>query len=188
MPTTYPPSMKQVEFMWKLIAERGPLTWMDSDNEWAADLTKSEASDVISALLAKPRAPLAHEDGNAVGEGYYLFGGEDVFKVVAAKSTGNLYAKQFKVGPATCPGHLDHSTPSAFDAPFLYCNPGCKPGKASWEYAPGAMRKLVGAARLTLEQAAAMGRATGSCVVCARLLTNPESVAAGIGPVCAGRL
>lgn len=32
------------------------------------------------------------------------------------------------------------------------------------------------------------GHATGECGVCGRLLTDPESVAAGIGPVCAGKV
>lgn len=34
----------------------------------------------------------------------------------------------------------------------------------------------------------AYGQHTGVCGVCSRTLTNPESVAAGIGPVCASRL
>jgi len=61
-------------------------------------------------------------------------------------------------------------------------------GDTGYEYAPGAMRLLKSATRLTLEQAAEIGVKTGRCVVCARLLTDPESVAAGIGPVCAARL
>jgi hypothetical protein len=60
--------------------------------------------------------------------------------------------------------------------------------ESGYEYAPGAMRLMPSAQRLTLEQAAEAGVKTGRCVVCARLLTDPESVAAGIGPICAGRL
>jgi hypothetical protein len=37
------------------------------------------------------------------------------------------------------------------------------------------------------ESAIAYGRETGSCSCCGRELTDPESVAAGIGPVCAGK-
>jgi hypothetical protein len=40
---------------------------------------------------------------------------------------------------------------------------------------------------MTLDMAKAIGRRTGRCQVCHRLLTNPDSIAAGIGPVCAGR-
>lgn len=35
--------------------------------------------------------------------------------------------------------------------------------------------------------AVAHGLLTGNCACCGRLLTNPESVARGIGPICAGR-
>lgn len=38
-----------------------------------------------------------------------------------------------------------------------------------------------------LERAIAIGVATGHCVCCARDLTDPVSVEAGIGPVCVGR-
>ncbi len=33
--------------------------------------------------------------------------------------------------------------------------------------------------------ASAFGRATGRCCCCGRTLTNPDSIAAGIGPICA---
>jgi hypothetical protein len=33
----------------------------------------------------------------------------------------------------------------------------------------------------------AYGRATGSCSCCGRELTDPVSIEAGIGPICAGR-
>jgi hypothetical protein len=38
---------------------------------------------------------------------------------------------------------------------------------------------------LTLAQARAFGHAYGVCAVCGRLLEDPDSVEAGIGPVCA---
>ena len=37
------------------------------------------------------------------------------------------------------------------------------------------------------ETISSYGRSTGNCSCCGRLLTNPESVARGIGPICAGR-
>lgn len=57
----------------------------------------------------------------------------------------------------------------------------------SFEYAPGAMRKLTVADRMSLDEAKAYGRRTGVCCVCGRQLTNPVSVAEGIGPICSGR-
>lgn len=60
--------------------------------------------------------------------------------------------------------------------------------EGSFLYAPGAMRFLRPELRMTLEEAQEYGRRTGSCCVCARRLTNPESIALGIGPVCGGRV
>lgn len=57
-----------------------------------------------------------------------------------------------------------------------------------WDYAPSGYRALAAAKAepMTLEQAASFGHAHGHCIRCGRLLTNPESVEAGIGPICAG--
>jgi hypothetical protein len=41
--------------------------------------------------------------------------------------------------------------------------------------------------RRGLEAVQEIGRATGRCCVCSRTLTNEDSIAAGIGPVCAER-
>lgn len=56
-----------------------------------------------------------------------------------------------------------------------------------FEYESGAMRKLSSADRMTLEAATAYGVATGLCCVCGIMLTDPASVARGIGPICAKR-
>ena len=184
MKTAVPASEKQVAFVAKLMAERDYSAAQPEniDAAVARGLSKTEASVLITILLDAPRKPVEGEQ--PVVEGYYLHDG-DVFKVVKAKSTGNLYAKKFT---AACPGHLDQTDPSAFDAPFVYCPEPCDKSKVSWDYAPGAMRFLAKAERLTEETAAAMGKRFGSCVVCARTLTDPESVERGIGPVCGARL
>lgn len=41
--------------------------------------------------------------------------------------------------------------------------------------------------RMTLDEAKAYGKVTGTCCNCGRLLTNEESIEAGIGPICAGK-
>lgn len=41
--------------------------------------------------------------------------------------------------------------------------------------------------KLSLEEAKEWGRKTGVCCVCGAELTNPESVAAGIGPICSSK-
>ena len=56
-----------------------------------------------------------------------------------------------------------------------------------WGYEKGAIYTLKASERLTLAQLEAWGIATGVCAICSRLLSTAESVARGIGPVCASR-
>lgn len=53
-----------------------------------------------------------------------------------------------------------------------------------FEYDKGAIFNLRPETRMTKEQAAAYGRETGICMICNRTLSDPKSVAAGIGPIC----
>lgn len=57
-----------------------------------------------------------------------------------------------------------------------------------FDYEQGAIRKLTAGDKMTLEDAKAFGVETGLCCVCGAFLTDPKSVTAGIGPVCAGRV
>ncbi len=41
---------------------------------------------------------------------------------------------------------------------------------------------------LTLELAKEYGKLYGQCMICGRTLTNEDSIEAGIGPICAGKL
>jgi hypothetical protein len=52
---------------------------------------------------------------------------------------------------------------------------------------PGHRTMIETAARDPLAAAVSHGRTTGQCAVCNRPLSDPESVARGIGPVCAGK-
>lgn len=60
--------------------------------------------------------------------------------------------------------------------------------EGGWDYEKGAIYTLHAEDRATLAEVAAHGQLTGTCMVCARRLTNPVSVEAGIGPVCGGRI
>jgi len=62
------------------------------------------------------------------------------------------------------------------------------PATGKFDYAAGAIRTLTAADRMSLSEAAEYGRAIGRCCVCGATLTDPESVARGIGPVCGGRV
>lgn len=58
----------------------------------------------------------------------------------------------------------------------------------SFHYVGRADRFVTADQKLTLDEAAEFGQTFGVCCECGRLLTDPDSIAAGIGPVCAGRL
>lgn len=57
----------------------------------------------------------------------------------------------------------------------------------SFEKETGAIRKIRADHRMTLEQAARFGQVTGTCGHCGRTLTDEDSIAAGIGPICASK-
>lgn len=57
----------------------------------------------------------------------------------------------------------------------------------SFDYAPGMVGKLAKAEKLTLELAKQYGKLYGMCVVCGRTLTDEQSIAAGIGPICSSK-
>lgn len=57
-----------------------------------------------------------------------------------------------------------------------------------FEYVGAARRFVDPSGRLTLEEAKEFGHQYGICVMCGARLTDPESVAAGIGPICAGKI
>lgn len=92
-------------------------------------------------------------------EGFYALSEDEIYRVVRSK-TGRLYAKLY-VGTQSG-GH--------------------------WEYAAGAITKLKPGMRMDLDDIKKHGKETGTCLVCGRELTNPDSIEAGIGPVCASRL
>lgn len=56
-----------------------------------------------------------------------------------------------------------------------------------WIYARGVAAELTSDMALTLEEAKAYGQRTGVCCACGAELTNPDSIEAGIGPICANK-
>lgn len=157
-----PATDKQVAFLTKLVAEKDT-TGIESC-VWALHAgerpSKSDASILIDHLLkAAPKADAAPI--TKVEPGYYVLDGQ-VYCVVESKSNaGRTYAKALVI--------------SDF-------------GHASWQYAAGAVKALAHAAPLTLERAKELGHLHGICCICGRQLTDPNSVEAGIGPVCATKL
>jgi len=56
-----------------------------------------------------------------------------------------------------------------------------------WGYEKGAIYTLKADERLSVAELSAWGLSTGVCAICGKLLSTAESVARGIGPVCASR-
>ncbi len=81
--------------------------------------------------------------------------GDEIFRIQRSLETGNFYAKKLDV----------------VEMKFIY--------------APGAVKFLSKPHKMSLDEAKAFGVETGFCCVCAKFLTDPKSVANGIGPVCA---
>lgn len=129
------------------------------DLAWAAARAEQVAS--VAARDVKPTEPVTHGMYRLTEKrGSYETG--SIFKVQkAVHGSGNLYAKILVV-----------------DAP----------GDGHFEYAPGAIRLVTVADRMTADEAAEWGRLYGMCIVCSATLTDEKSIAAGIGPICAGRV
>lgn len=112
----------------------------------------------LEAILRKLDAP---ERKRVTEDGMYRMANGTIVKVqVAVNGSGNLYAKRL----------VPNGTSGTF------------------EYAPGLITKLTPDDRMTVEEAAEFGKLYGFCCVCGRTLTDEGSIAAGIGPICAGRL
>ncbi|GAA0955750.1 hypothetical protein GCM10009560_79550 [Nonomuraea longicatena] len=121
------------------------------------DMTKSLASDFIKFLKGLAATNPA-KPVQIVEAGFYKLG-EKYFEVRESKA-GRLYAVEIYQSAS---------------------------GGATSDYAPGIVRLLKPENLLTLDEAKVFGKETGSCCICRRELTNPESIESGIGPVCASR-
>lgn len=97
------------------------------------------------------------KSGKVTEDGYYRKDGTYYKVQIAKNGSGNLYAK---VWDAEC---------------------------GSWEYTPGAINKISADDKLSVEEAGEFGKLYGVCIRCTRPLTDEESIAAGIGPICAGK-
>lgn len=60
--------------------------------------------------------------------------------------------------------------------------------KGKFEFEKGAISRLTPEDRMSLEDAKKFGAIYGVCIVCGALLTDDNSIANGIGPVCASKL
>lgn len=145
----------------------------------SGDFTRQRASLLIDNLNHAPKRldaePVAEVEEKSL-EGMHRLDGV-IYKVQrAVHGSGRLYAKELVTTDTTCGGC------EACDGEDL-----CLRTDVRFEYASGMIRRLSEATRLTLEEAKAFGALYGSCCVCAKTLTNEDSIEAGIGPVCASK-
>ena len=123
-----------------------------------AGLTSKQASEFIGTLINAPKRVAGVRADFPTEEGMYRDNAGIIYKVQASLETGRLYAK-----------HLDVA-----ERKFIF--------------EAGAMRHLTAQMRMSIDEAKAFGVEYGFCVWCGKFLTDPVSVAQGIGPVCARRV
>lgn len=163
---------KQVGFITRLLLER-VVTNHDLQLAQVTNLSRAEASKMIDTLLTFPKKQV--EPKVDLQPGMYLVPGNGtaqaaIYKVQRAKKSGNLYAKRLTV--FTGQRLTEENNVVNFE----------------FQYEAGSIKQLTAAMRMTLEQAKSFGIKYGVCCVCGAFLKDAESVAAGIGPVCAGRV
>jgi hypothetical protein len=130
------------------------------------DIARAALDHLFSADYCK--TPKASE-ARITQDGMYRIG-ERIIKVqIAVHGSGKLYAKEL-VGHEYTDEDGETQT------------------KWSFEYVAGLVNELTDANRMTLEEAKAFGKLYEWCCVCGKQLTKESSIAAGIGPVCGGRV
>ena len=115
-----------------------------------------------AAAPASPTRPVAAPQ-QPVEPGMYQTPDGSIFKVqLAVHGSGRPYARRLVVDEDSKTGEFVYET--------------------------GAIHRLRPEHRMSLEAAKAFGALYGMCCVCGATLTDSRSIAAGIGPVCSGRL
>lgn len=135
----------------------------------ARGLSTREASKLIDTLKAIPAAPKKAATAT-VTEGMYRDPATgDIFKVQAAvHGSGQLYAKKLV----------------ALEEPRVK---GKKTYSHEFAYVAGLIGRIRPEWKMSKEEAQEWGRLYGSCCKCGAVLTDEQSIANGIGPVCGGR-
>lgn len=151
---------KQLNFIDKLASERQTWASANLNMESVKSMTVSDASKLISTILSIPKEFVA-----PVSSGL-------PFDQIASGSYWTMDGNIARVRKARSSGRLY--------AQLL------NPATNSFDYSKGAIYHLK--ARMSLEEAKAWGAEHGICCVCAALLSDPKSIAAGIGPVCGKRV
>lgn len=166
-----PPTPKQVQYALDLLTAAGEGAEIDRDA--MSRMTREEVSAIIERLNKHPagsaRRPRA--DKPDVPAGRYAIPAEDPadkwdFIQVDKPTEGKWAGRTFTNRLLGAPGHYRRV-------------------RLSWT---DELRALHEVALDPAEASKAYGRESGVCGVCSSPLTNADSLAAGIGPVCRGKL
>jgi len=174
------PSKRALDMLRGVMMDKAQLKGMNADDaskaldSWLPNLDREQCSFQISAgidWLKEERARLRREQAasnveraasapqRTVDDGFYELPGERIAKVLhAVHGSGRQYAKLLN----TDSGGFDY-TPRLIDEVRAHGVP------------------------LTLERAQQLGKLYGMCCRCGATLTDENSIAAGIGPICASR-
>lgn len=171
-------SDKQMAFLKRLMAERDYYSLVEADRaKWDAVAagkvpTAKGASEFIDTLTGTAYAPKpanTDDQGATLELGMYRKADGTLYRVYPGRESGRLLAKRLVLVEG-----------------YDFDIHGKK--AASFEYAGMASRFVTADERMSLEEAKAFGHQFGICCVCGALLTDPESVERGIGPVCGSRV
>lgn len=164
--TTYfaPASERQIAFVKSLLADReAPEGYSERMSESMAEgvLSSREASAAIDYLKGLPKRPGARAAVVDLPLGIYTVA-DEIWRVGVSRTTGRKYAAKLRGDLLTM---------------------GAKP---KFDFVRGGMAILAREGeRQSLGWAEAWGLEHGWCICCDAYLTDPKSVARGIGPVCA---
>lgn len=173
---TTPATEKQMNLIHKLIRERETIRLSEVQQEYLVGvrdgttiLTRNAASKVIDGLFELPKKPHQPRLNVELEDGMYKKG-DAIYKVQhAVHGSGRQYAKKL----------------CYFDSEGYEAKAAGDGGGWKFIYQQGAVNTLSPEDRMTLDEAREFGSIYGVCCACGATLTDEDSIAAGIGPICA---
>jgi len=158
-----PATDKQVDFIRVLVAQKYTAEEQTKYMEFLdnAVISKSRASEIITHLKTLPKL-------------------QSITEMYAAN-------EDVEVGLYRVDGVAYKVKRAVYGSGFLYACPWDEEAKCFGQKEAGAIRKIRVSHRMTAKEAGPYGLAMGACAHCGRDLTDENSIALGLGPVCAGK-
>jgi hypothetical protein len=130
-----------------------------------------ELRNAVSPGAFKIQPTALRPDAPEITEGMWKLGDRIIKIQIAHHGSGRLYGKELMLGRVR-----EYRSEGPVDVVTHH-----------WERLVGAVRILreQGGRKMTLEEAIQFGRLYGFCCRCGTILTDENSIEAGIGPVCA---